>query len=117
MLCKKYPETTFIFNSLLFTKYGWLNREIDQFNRFVFDLSLRKTNLWFFDSHDICCKLGELRYEILDPSGNGIHLASLPRGEIARCLVQCIGELSSRSATIRKYWPLRKQYVAHLARV
>ena len=71
ILCRKYPDTTFIFNALLLTKFGWLNREINLFNRHIFDHSLRRNNLWFFDSHHICCKLGE--------GGHPIHIATLPK--------------------------------------
>ncbi|KAL5270451.1 hypothetical protein ACHWQZ_G001240 [Mnemiopsis leidyi] len=87
ILCRKYPDTTFIFNALLLTKFGWLNREINLFNRHIFDhYSLRRNNLWFFDSHHICCKLGEGGHPILEETGNGIHIASLPKREITRCL-------------------------------
>jgi len=116
ILCRKYPDTTFIFNALLLTKFGWLNREINLFNRHIFDHSLRRNNLWFFDSHHICCKLGEGGHPILEETGNGIHIASLPKREITRCLKVCVGELSTRSGTIRKQWPLRRQYVSLVSR-
>ena len=111
-LCERYPETTFIFNSLLMTKYGWLNREINLFNRLIFDHSLNMKNLWFFDSHQVCCKLGERGYDILDANGNGIHLTTVPKREITLCLKFCIDELGTRSGKIRKYWPLRREYVS-----
>ena len=112
ILCEKFPETTFIFNSVLMTKYGWLNREINLFNELIFDHSFKIKNLWFFDSHRVCCRLGEQGYEILDVTGNGIHLTAVPKREITLCLKVCIEELSTRSGKIRKYWPLRREYVS-----
>ena len=50
--CRDNPNTNFIFNSILLTKNSdWLNREIDQFNVYVYDLSKSIPNLTFFDSH------------------------------------------------------------------
>ena len=94
------------------TKYGWLNKKINLFNRLIFDHSLNVKNLWFFDSHQVCCKLGERGYDILDANGNGIHLTTVPKREITLCLKFCIDELGTRSGKIRKYWSLRREYVS-----
>ena len=116
LLCKKYPQTTFIYNSLVLTRFEWLNREVHHFNRFMFDFSRRHCNFWFFDSHHICSKLSERRHLILNPSGNGIHLAFLPRGEITSCLAICVRELTERRTAVCKYWPLRREYASLLGR-
>ena len=52
-VCKKYKETSFIFLSVLHTYYPEINREIDTFNRIMFQLSDHVPNLRFFDSHSV----------------------------------------------------------------
>ena len=53
--CRAYPNTCFIFNSVLLTDDCVLNNEIDAFNRFIFNLSLKvDENLWFLDTHHVC---------------------------------------------------------------
>ena len=116
IFCVKYPNTTFIFNSLLLTKFEWLNKEVYNFNRDMFDYSVSQKNFWFFDSHHVCSKLSSWGNGILDPAGNGIHLLQLPKREITLCLIVCIGELAGRRTSIRKYWPLRREFVASLGR-
>lgn len=115
-LCVKYPNTTFIFNSLLLTRFEWLNREVHDFNKDIFDYSISQKNFWFFDSHHVCSKLSNWGNVILDPAGNGIHLSQLPKREIACCLIACVRELAGRRTSIRKYWPLRREFVAFLGR-
>ena len=44
---KRFPKTTFIFNSLLTTNYGWLNTEILSLNYSVFNLSLHQNSNLF----------------------------------------------------------------------
>ncbi len=112
--CRKYPETTFIFNSLLSTKFSWLTPESTKVNRAMFDMSMRITNLWFFDSHHICMMIKQRGRIVLDPDGNGIHLTFLARREISHCLIRCIGELNRRSTTIQRFWPLRREYFSLL---
>ena len=116
ILCAKYPDTTFIFNSLILTKFEWLNKEVHYFNHDIFEYSTKQPTFWFFDSHYICSKLSGQGNLIVDPVGNGIHLAYLPKREITLCLAACIRELVGRSTSIRKYWPLRREFVASLGR-
>ena len=42
--CCKNSNTTFVYNSMLYTGHSWLNQEIDEFNKIMFDLSLRVPN-------------------------------------------------------------------------
>ena len=51
--CRKNPNTTFVFNSILLTSYDWLNEEITEFNRIMFELSFQHSNMILFDSHEI----------------------------------------------------------------
>ena len=111
---KRYPQTEFIFNSLVLTSFSWLNREVQQFNRDIFELSARLRNLWFFDSHFICSKLHERGCCIIDPAGNGVHLTPVPKREVAFCLIACIRELNANSRSIRRYWPLRREFTSTL---
>ena len=48
--CHRNPGTTFVFNSVLYTRHDWLNEEIDILNRNMFELSVDCQNLLFFDS-------------------------------------------------------------------
>ena len=108
--CTKYPNTKFIFCSILSTRFESLNNEISEFNRMIFDLSLRVANLWFFDSHYVLCT-SNLK-DILDPAGNGIHITIAAKKLISRELVNCIGHVGgSRSARFRLWrWPLRDYF-------
>lgn len=113
-LFARYPKTVFVFNSLLRTRFAWLNKEVDLFNRCMFDFSLENHNFWFFDSHHICSVIFNNGFEILDSSGNGIHITQLPKSEIANCLVTGVQKLSMRSEKVRKHWPLRREFVSLL---
>ena len=114
--CERYPDTVFIFNSLLLTQYTWLTPEIDNFNRAMFELSFGIKNLWFFDSHRVCQSLRGRGCRILDPDGNGIHILLPVKREITHCLVSCIRELDRRSPSIQKMWPMRSEFVSILNR-
>ena len=51
--CRKHPKTKLIFNTILnvHNKYDWLNHEINLFNSYMNELSLRIQNMALFDSH------------------------------------------------------------------
>ena len=115
--CQKYPDTTFILHSLLLTRFEWLNHEVSEINRAFLTLSVQIRNLWLFDSHHICMQLRDRGVLILDPPGNGIHLSSVVRVEIAQCLTACIRELHARSGSIRRLWPIRRGYASILSQV
>ena len=44
--CKKHSSTSFIFNSILYTRHDWLNSEIDTMNMAMFELSMTLPNLY-----------------------------------------------------------------------
>jgi len=105
-----YPNTVFIFNSILTTSHGdWLNIEINKVNHDMFYLSLESKmncNLWFFDSHHIAYVLSRNSVPILDKRGNGVHLTHTARVEIWAVIYDCIqGRLNGRD--VGGIWPLR----------
>ena len=115
--CKKYPHTTFIFNSLLETGIKWLNSEIDSFNRIMHDLSLQHVNLMFFDSH---CTLvddpiSNRRSQVLDPDDpRRVHITRDARIVVNNKLVDAVEFLSCKASArsmpmkLRSFrWPLR----------
>lgn len=111
--CIEYPETKFIFNSILLTdsKYGTLNREICIFNKYMFELACKFDNFIFFDSHQT---LISARLErVLEPQG--IHITLTARKLVTRELVNCVGylhalETNSRGSRFLDWvLPLRKE--------
>ena len=48
-----FRNTSLVFNSILLTTYDWLNDEITEFNRIMFELSFQHSNMIFFGSHEI----------------------------------------------------------------
>ena len=114
--CERYPNTTFIFNSISLTTYHWLNPEIRKFNESLLILSTKVVNLWMFDSHQICQELSRKRCIILDPAGNGIHLTLAAKRVIVRRLLDCIVELAGRRPTVEGMWPLRDEFRSLLPR-
>ena len=91
--CNKYPNTNFVFNSITHVKQqNWLNREIVDFNNYMFELSQRVRNLSFFDSHElIMC----MRPEIVWERGNGVHLCYNVRRMIVKGMVTAVGKITS----------------------
>ena len=67
-LCK-YPNTLFIFNSLIHTTRPWLNDRVNCLNRLMFDLSIElyDSNFWFLDSHASFVDVGD-RFPVLSPT-------------------------------------------------
>ena len=124
--CKKYKNTVFIFNSLLLTKLDWVNTEILEFNRIMFELSIDIPNLYFFDSHDILMN-GKLKSVIEenrnDRRGNGIHITLEAKKLVTRQLVNGVAYLQvvriggrvMDSLRLRSwYWPLRNSFLRKL---
>ena len=50
---QNHQNTTFVFNSMLYTRHSWLNGEIDVLNKLMFELSLVTRNFVFFNSSDV----------------------------------------------------------------
>ena len=109
----RFPNTIFIFNSILSTDFVWLNRRIKTVNRALFNLSLElyDTNRFYFlDTHalvldcDIPC--------VLSTKGNGVHLSHDASILVQRCLVDCVIALNRRDSSnmISKVWPLRREF-------
>ena len=115
MFNKKYPKTTFIFNSILLTNRPWLNAEVNKFNNCVFDLTLRaNTNIWFYDSHHIAQTLGMRGVQVLETKSrraNGVHLTYPVTNEIRANISYCLNVLCADSAyNLREIWPLRREF-------
>ena len=86
---KKYPNTSFIFNSLLLTGYDWLNREVEQFNNDMFLYTLNPDcSVWFFDSHHVAMNEWSRGARILQagPGSNGIHITFAARKAISNAI-------------------------------
>ena len=112
---QKFPNTLFIFNSLLLTSFGWLNDEVMKLNYDIFHLSLEnKGNLWFFDSHHIAETLYNRGVNIIEKNSrraNGVHITYDATSEIRAVIQRCIQELSSgNKGVVGKIWPLREQF-------
>ena len=96
--CRKYPNTMFIFNTILLSKnHDWLNYEVHQFNRYMYNVSTEISNLHFFDSHNILKHSGIHRVWV--PQGNGIHITLDARRLVIRELVGCVGMLADSRIT------------------
>ena len=98
-------------------KHGWLNREIDQFNRFMYDLSLTVPNLAFFDSHAVLMndRISQRLGGVIDlEDRRGVHITWQARKLVTDQLVNAV-ELTSILSGGRRVvgrlshwvWPLR----------
>ena len=83
----KHHSTHFVFMSILDTNRDWLNREIWEFNRIMFQLSLRHTNLSFLDSQQVLYANFRSPDMVIEGrkeyGGNGIHLTLAAKKEIS----------------------------------
>ena len=111
-----FPNTRFIFNSVLLTDFAWLNDEIDLLNYNLFQASLtHDSNLWFFDSHHVA-KLYSRRSgeRVIERSGrraNGVHITYGVTYEIREVIRRCLDSLCCGSeAVTTQSWPLRDHY-------
>ena len=120
--CQNLPNTTFIFNSILYTGHSWLNEEIDEFNRIMFDLSLRVPNLFFFDSSAVIesSPLSRRWDSVIQRSDPRlVHITLAARRLISDELVKGV-DLVCRGvekAHLRTWsWPLRPSFADRLSR-
>ena len=118
---RKFPNTTFIFNSVLLTKFQWLNKEIDFLNFNIFNLTLEnRVKLWFFDSHHVARILSRQGVEVIQRSGrraNGVHITHDVTSEIRAVITRVIDDLCCRgAASVVNVWPLREQFRSLSAR-
>ena len=120
--CEKNSQTRFVFTSVLSTRYDWLNQEIGNFNRIMFDLCLEVPNLSFFDSHDIIMNSSLVSTSsVLLPAdiSNGVHITLAAKKLITHHLVNAVQLIASTSynqplgARMQFWkWPLRPIYRA-----
>lgn len=94
--CNEHRKTNFVFNSLVYSKdKEWLNREIDVFNEYMFELSMRIPNLSFYDSHGMILNAKPRFVWDRSVRGNGIHLCFNVRRMVIRGLVDAVGKLNN----------------------
>jgi len=120
--CARYPDTYFVFNSVISTSHDWLNHQIGIFNKIMFELSLGVPNLRFFDSHEALIrglKSGDVYHVIQRDDKRGTHLTFAARKLVSDQLVNGIELIVGRRAgsikgsSVRGWsWPLREQFVA-----
>ena len=108
---QKYPDTIFIFNSILYTKFVWLNKRVCDINRAIFNLSLELydyDNFYFLDSH-ARLRSAKLR-DTISPKGNGIHISQEAANTVQNCIVNCIVKFDHRDRSMFNVWPLRYEF-------
>ena len=119
--CRNYPNTSFIFNSILYTRHEWLNNEIDTTNKLMFELSLTLPNFYFFDSSAILSThpLGNKWDDVIDPRDpRRLHITHAARTLISDHLVNGLELICRRSAgrslppALHNWvWPLRTYFL------
>ena len=96
------PRTKFIYMSLLQTNKEWVNNLTDDFNTYIFELSLRYSNLLFYDNYQL------VNREILQPDGLNINERAVKF--IAKSLVKAVTNLSICYNDPGDPWPLRPSF-------
>lgn len=107
MFSRKYPDTVFVFNSLLLTSQAWLTPEIHELNFAMSKLCREYDNLRFFNSHDRALTLLDEGGKVIDPMGNGIHITMEAKRRIAWALVDYLFGTKRRSSFARPDGPSR----------
>ena len=112
----RYPNTKFIFNSLLLTTDKWLNDQICVFNQIIFEMSRNIRNLSYFDSDRFSEKKFAENQHIKNFYVDGIHVSLPMRKLITNELVASVGYLTGlqgdryrrcewlRNVTTRSSW-------------
>ena len=113
---RMFPNTTFIFNSILFTKFAWLNGRVRAVNETLFNLSLELRELYgagrfyFLDTaHAVFRGISDFS-RVLAPSGNGIHLTAEAARITHDCITQGVMTLDRPACTGAVAWPLRPEF-------
>ena len=103
----QYPNTKFIFNSVLLTRdHQWVNTEVRLFNQYMFELSRSTRNMYYFDSDRLVAQCGIRRPYLLQ--GQGIHVTLDVRKLVTRELANSVGFLAgSRAARFQRCGWLR----------
>ena len=119
--CDKNPDTTFIFCSILYTGQDWLKRDIDEFNKIMFEVSVTTPNLRFLDTHQALVNAihtNKLDGAISPQDKHGQHLIYQARKLLSEQLVNAV-ELTVgkrlgiiKTSKVRGWsWPLRVNFV------
>lgn len=97
---EQFPNTKFIFNTILLSRdHKWLNTEIISFNKYMYDLSRRTPNLYFFNSDGLVAQSNIRRVYPNHPNNNGIHVTLDVKKLVTRELVNSVGFIAgSRGA-------------------
>ena len=101
---KHFPRTKFIFSSLLQTSSDWINAATDDYNTYVFELSLRYPNILFFDNYLL------VNRNILLKEGNGIQINDKAVKFVSKLLITSVTNLSRCYNDPREPWPLRPSF-------
>ena len=118
--CRKHRQTTFVYNSMLYNGHRWLNGQVDEFNKIMFELSLDVPNLFFFNSSSVIERspLSHKWSNVIkanDP--RKLHITLAARRLITDQLVKGV-DLVSRVRDIRELknwtWPLRPHFAEQL---
>ena len=117
-ICQRHPNTTFVFNSILYTRHEWLNDQIDIFNNAMFEASVSCPNLLFFDSSEVISShpMAHRADNVLDPlSRGGIHMTREARILVSDELVKAVDTICRHNVgTPRRpppKWPLRQNFL------
>ena len=112
---RRYPNTVFIFNSILSTTEQWLNKRAAAVNRAVFNLTLQlymRNNVYFLDTH--ARLLDPKTPLVISQTGNGVHLTQQANYIVHQCIVDSMIALSrsivTGKAALQRAWPLRRQF-------
>ena len=124
---QNHPNTTFVFNSVLYTRHSWLNGEIDVLNKLMFELSLVTRNFVFFDSSDVLSSnpISSSWDNVIEPRDpRRLHITRTARVIITNTLVRGLDLLSRRAVgkplpqTLRNWnWPLQREYMNAMPRL
>ena len=96
------PRTKFVYMSLLQSGFEWVNNVSDDYNTYIFELSLRYPNLLFYDNFAL------VNRDILQE--DGIHINDRAVKFIAKSLVKAVTNLSQCYNDPRDPWPLRPSF-------
>ena len=101
-----YPDTFFVFNSILNTDYEWLIDDIEFVNERVFLHSVHLENLWFFDSHHV---FNGVNFDVIDRA-HGIHITHMAKRHVTPIIRTCLLDLLTGSPLTPSHWPLRPHF-------
>ena len=111
---KKFPKTTFVFNSLLLTRYSWINKEVAVYNDMLFELCAEYDyhNVYFFDSWLIAKNIWLSGKYVLNPHprANGVHINDDAKSVLQERIRVSLTDLALNCSNMSKFWPLRSRF-------